>query len=77
MAAGLALSAATHYVADRCAGHWAKTGQDAPALVRLAHRCGKTKWLTRDPNAGPLLDQAWHKTWVAIAALTAAGPARH
>ncbi|MEC3995042.1 hypothetical protein VSR01_16475 [Actinacidiphila sp. DG2A-62] len=51
--AGLALSAATHYVADRCAGHWAETGPDAPLLVRAAHKAGKTGWLTRDPQAGP------------------------
>jgi hypothetical protein len=72
--AGLALSAATHYAADRCAGHWAQTGPDAPLLVRAAHKAGKTGWLTRDPQAGPLIDQAWHKGWIALSALLAAGP---
>lgn len=75
-AATLVVSAATHYVADRCAGHWRKDGPEAPALVRFAHRSGKTQWLTRDPGAGPLLDQAWHKAWIAAAALVAAGPGR-
>ncbi|MFI0929686.1 hypothetical protein ACH4TP_38045 [Streptomyces sp. NPDC021012] len=72
MAAGLAVSAVTHYVADRCAGHWAET-DGAPVLVRAAHRSGKAGWLTRDPGAGPLLDQAWHKGWIALAAAVAAG----
>lgn len=67
-AAGLALSAATHYVADRCAGRWATAGPDAPLLVRAAHAAGKAEWLERDPGAGPLLDQAWHKTCVGLAA---------
>jgi hypothetical protein len=71
---GLALSAATHYAADRCAGHWAETGPDAPLLVRAAHKAGKTGWLTRDPQAGPLIDQAWHRGWIALSALLAAGP---
>jgi hypothetical protein len=75
-AAGLAVSAITHYVADRCAGHWKEDGPDAPALVRFAHRSGKTQWLTRDPGAGPLLDQSWHKAWIALAALVTAGPTR-
>lgn len=76
-AAGLALSAITHYAADRCAGHWADTSETAPTLVRFAHRHGKRKWLTRDPNAGALIDQAWHKGWIALAAAIAAtGPAR-
>ncbi|MEZ7005017.1 hypothetical protein [Streptomyces sp. AD55] len=67
-AAGLALSGLTHYAIDRCAGHWAETGPDAPALVRAAHAIGKEQWLTRDPGAGPLLDQALHKGVIAIAA---------
>lgn len=71
-AAGLAVSAVTHYVADRCAGHWRENHATAPALVRLAHR-GKAKWLARDPGAGPLLDQAWHRAWITLAAaITAA-----
>lgn len=76
VAAGLAVSAFTHYVADRCAGHWAET-DGAPALVRAAHGSGKSGWLTRDPGAGPLLDQAWHKGWIAAAAaVTAMGSSR-
>lgn len=65
-AAGLALSAVTYYVADRCAGHWADTGPDAPLLVRAAHKAGKAGWFTRAADAGALLDQAWHKGWVAL-----------
>ncbi|MEV7512686.1 hypothetical protein AB0O57_32480 [Streptomyces sp. NPDC091201] len=75
-AAGLAVSAVTHYVADRCAGHWRETGDDAPALVRFAHRSGKTQFLQRDPGAGPLLDQAWHKAWITAAAVVTAGRGR-
>lgn len=74
--AGLALSAASHYAADRCAGHWADDTDDAPLLVRAAHKVGKGGWLTRDPGAGALLDQAWHKGWVGLAAAVAAGPHR-
>ncbi|NML55342.1 hypothetical protein HHL19_16350 [Streptomyces sp. R302] len=72
-AAGLAVSALTHYAADRCAGHWAETGPDAPALVRAAHGTGHTGWLTRAPEAGPLMDQSWHKGWIAVAAMIVAG----
>lgn len=76
--AGLALSAATHYLADRCAGHWAETGPDTPLLVRAAHKTGKTGWLTADPRAGALLDQAWHKGCVALSAAVVSGGAdRH
>ncbi|WP_405425581.1 hypothetical protein [Streptomyces erythrochromogenes] len=75
-AAALAVSAVTHYVADRCAGHWRETDDDAPTLVRFAHRSGKTQWLQRDPGAGPLLDQAWHRSWIAAAAVVAAGRSR-
>ncbi|WP_019548578.1 hypothetical protein [Streptomyces sulphureus] len=72
--AGLALSAVTHYVADRCNGHWHETAEEgAPRLVRAAHAAGKSKWLTRDPSAGPLLDQAWHRAWIGLAAAVAAG----
>ncbi|MFJ3545422.1 hypothetical protein ACIPQH_25040 [Streptomyces rubiginosohelvolus] len=71
-AAALLVSAATHYAADRCAGHWAETGDDAPFLVRAVHACGKSTWLTRDPAAGALVDQAWHKGWIALAAAVAA-----
>ncbi|MGW6416326.1 hypothetical protein [Streptomyces sp. NPDC055055] len=72
MTAALALSAATHYAADRCAGHWADTTDQAPALVRAAHAIGKTGWLTADPKAGALLDQAWHKGCITLAAAVAA-----
>jgi hypothetical protein len=72
-AAGLALSAATHYVADRCAKQWADDSPTAPLLVRLAHGAGHSRWLRNDPQAGPLMDQAWHKGWIAVAAAVAAG----
>lgn len=72
-AAGLALSAATHYIADRCAGHWSEPGHGAPALVRFAHAAGHSPWLRNDRQAGPLMDQAWHKGWIAVAAAVAAG----
>ncbi|MCY0957684.1 hypothetical protein [Streptomyces sp. H27-H5] len=71
-AAALALSAATHYAADRCAGHWTNTTDQAPTLVRAAHRIGKTGWLTNDHRAGALLDQAWHKGCITLAAAIAA-----
>ncbi|RSS38913.1 hypothetical protein EF906_20055 [Streptomyces sp. WAC08241] len=70
-AAGLAVSAVTHYLADRSAGHWQET-EPSTRLVRLAHRKGSAGWLQRDPGAGPLLDQAWHKGWIAVAAAVAA-----
>ncbi|MFJ7592493.1 hypothetical protein ACIQZO_35010 [Streptomyces sp. NPDC097617] len=72
-AAGLAVSAVTHYVADRCAGHWADDSDDAPLLVRAAHAAGKGGWLCRDPRAGAFLDQAWHKGWIGLAAAISAG----
>lgn len=72
---GLAVSAVTHYVADRSAGRWREEGQ-ATALVRLARRTGHSGWLERDPGAGPLLDQAWHRGWIAVAASVAAGGGR-
>ncbi|MFB8347979.1 hypothetical protein [Streptomyces niveus] len=74
-AASLALSAATHYAADRCAEHWADDSDDAPALVRAAHALGKGGWLMNDRRAGALLDQAWHKGWIGLAAAVAAGRA--
>ncbi|MFD3978320.1 hypothetical protein ACFWR6_07005 [Streptomyces griseus] len=70
-ALGLALSAVTHYAADRCNSHWDDNTSSAPLLVRAAHAAGKTGWLTRDPAAGPLIDQAWHKGWIALAAAVA------
>ncbi|MFB9558614.1 hypothetical protein [Streptomyces roseoviridis] len=71
-AAGLALSAVTHYLADRSAGHW-REEKPTTGLVRLAQATGSSGWLQRDPGAGPLLDQAWHKGWIAVAAAVAAG----
>lgn len=70
-ALALAVSAATHYAADRQGGHW---GDEQPrGVVRLAAATGHATWLQRDPGAGYLMDQAWHKGWIAIAALIAAG----
>lgn len=70
-ALGLAVSAATHYIADRQGGHWR---DDEPSgIVRLAAATGHAGWLKRDPNAGYLMDQSWHKGWIAIAAALVAG----
>lgn len=71
-AAGLAVSAVTHYVADRSGGRWREDGPST-RLVRFARKTGHTGWLERDPGAGPLLDQAWHKGWIAVAAAVAGG----
>jgi hypothetical protein len=60
VAAGLAVSAATHYFADRRA-----------PLRCLAARLGKAGFW--DGGGGPLLDQAWHWTWLWVAALVIAG----
>lgn len=70
-AAGLAVSAITHYIADRQGGHW----RDTPpkGIVRLAAATGHADWLKNDPNAGYLMDQSWHKGWCTVAALIAAG----
>lgn len=73
--AALAVSAATHYLTDRSAGHWQEE-QPSTRLVRLAHAKGSKNWLMRDPGAGLLLDQAWHKGWIAVAAAVAAGGGR-
>lgn len=73
-ALGLAVSAATHYIADRQGGHW--RDEDPQGIVRLAANTGHAGWLARDPNAGYLMDQAWHKGWIAVAAAIAAGGAR-
>lgn len=78
-AAGLLVSAATHYVADRSGGRWAEDPAKQPTtrMVRAAHRAGKGGWLTRDPQAGYRIDQAWHKGWITIAAgVVSAGGAR-
>lgn len=66
----LAVSAATHYAADRQGGHWRDT--HPRGVVRLAAVTGHAGWLERDPGAGYLLDQSWHKGWIGIAALLAA-----
>lgn len=70
-AAALAVSAATHYVADRQGGHW--RDETPHGIVRLAAATGHSGWLQRDPGAGYLMDQAWHKGWIAVAALVASG----
>lgn len=70
--AGLAVSAVTHYVADRSGGRWREEGPST-ALVRFARKTGHEGWLERDPGAGPLMDQAWHKGWIAVAAVVAGG----
>ncbi|MGQ4358537.1 hypothetical protein [Streptomyces sp. SAS_272] len=69
-ALGLAISAATHYAADRQGGHW--RDEQPRGVVRLATVTGHAGWLARDPNAGYLMDQAWHKGWIGVAALIAA-----
>lgn len=73
-AAALTVSAVTHYVADRQGGHW--RDEQPQGVVRLAAATGHAGWLQRDPNAGYLMDQAWHKGWIAVAALLAAGGGR-
>ncbi|MFF7553605.1 hypothetical protein ACFZA9_12045 [Streptomyces olivaceus] len=69
-ALGLAISAGTHYIADRQGGHW--RDEKPRGIVRLAAATGHAGWLKRDPNAGYLMDQAWHKGWIFVAALVAA-----
>lgn len=71
--AGLAVSAITHYVADRQGGHW--RDKHPRGVVRLAAVTGHAGWLERDPGAGYLMDQAWHKGWLAVAAAVMAGGA--
>ncbi|MYW46361.1 hypothetical protein GT346_24340 [Streptomyces sp. SID161] len=73
-AAALAVSAVTHYVADRQGGHW--RDEQPRGVVRLAAVTGHAGWLQRDPNAGYLMDQSWHKGWIAVAAVVAAGGGR-
>lgn len=69
--AALAVSAVTHYIADRQGGHW---GDDHPrGIARLAAATGHGGWMQRDRVAGYLLDQSWHKGWIGIAALIAVG----
>ncbi|WP_158558573.1 hypothetical protein [Streptomyces sp. AC1-42T] len=74
-AAGLALSAITHYAADRSGGRWGEDPetQETTRMVRFANNwLGKGTWLQRDPQAGYRYDQAWHKVWIAVAAGVAA-----
>lgn len=69
-AAALAVSALTHYAADRQAGRW--RDEYPRGVARLAAATGHTGWLQRDPGAPYLMDQAWHKGWIAVAAAIAA-----
>ncbi|WP_225848795.1 hypothetical protein [Streptomyces sp. HPF1205] len=69
-ALALTVSAVTHYVADRQGGHW--QDEQPHGVVRLAAATGHAGWLRRDPGAGYLLDQSWHKGWITVAALLAA-----
>lgn len=70
--AALALSAVTHYAADRQGGHW--HDPNPRGIVRLAAATGHAGWLQRDPNAGYLMDQSFHKGCIALAAaITAHG----
>jgi hypothetical protein len=69
--AALAVSAITHYVADRQGGHW--RDEHPRGIVRLAAATGKKQWLQRDPMAGYFMDQSWHKACIAVAAAIAAG----
>ncbi|MDX6584717.1 MAG: hypothetical protein QOI10_3901 [Solirubrobacterales bacterium] len=56
---GQLISAASHYFADR-----------RHTLRTLAHRTGRGQFY--DSDGGPLLDQSWHTTWLAISALATA-----
>lgn len=69
--AALAISAVTHYVVDRQGGHW--RDENPRGIVRLAAATGHRGWLQRDPLAGYLMDQSFHKACIAIAAAVAAG----
>jgi hypothetical protein len=72
-ATALALSAVTHYIADRQGGHW--SDPEPKGIVRLAAATGHAGWLQRDPGAGYLMDQSFHKACLTAAALIAAtGP---
>ncbi|MEU0937619.1 hypothetical protein [Embleya sp. NPDC005971] len=70
-AAGLAVSAATHYYADR-----------RTPLAALANRLGKGEFHRLGQSAGCLgtgagaLDQSWHLGWCTLAAAVVAGPGR-
>ncbi|MHA6764761.1 hypothetical protein [Streptacidiphilus sp. PAMC 29251] len=71
--AALAVSAVTHYAADRSAGHW--RDEHPTGVPWLAAVTGHRGWLQRDPGSPYLLDQAWHKGWIAVAAAIASAPA--
>lgn len=60
VAAGLAVSAVSHYVADR-----------RRPLARLAAACGKGGYW--DNGGAAPLDQAWHWSWLFVSALVIAG----
>lgn len=67
-AAGLAVSAVTHYVSDRRA-----------PLARLADAAGKGGFYRAGEGLATgagLLDQAWHWAWLFVSALVVAGGAR-
>jgi hypothetical protein len=67
-AAGLAVSAVTHYAADRRA-----------PLARLAIRAGKESFWSSGTglaSGAAHLDQSWHWLWLFTAALLTAGGAR-
>lgn len=68
---GLAISAGTHYVADRQGGHWCD--EHPRGVVRLAATTGHAGWLQRDPGADYLMDQSWHKGWIDVAAAVIGG----
>jgi hypothetical protein len=57
-AAGMALTAGTHYWADR-----------RVHLLALAAKIGKGGWIDHDDHAPYLLDQSWHVGWLMVAAL--------
>lgn len=61
VAAGLLVSAATHYVADR-----------RRPLRRLAELVGKDPVWLSEGGGLPLLDQSWHCGWLFVAALVMA-----
>jgi hypothetical protein len=65
MAAGLALSAVTHYVADR-----------REPLRRMAGATGHAPFYAMNTgglNGAYLMDQSWHYGWIFVAALVIAG----
>lgn len=61
VAAGLAVSAVTHYFADR-----------RSPLAWMATRLGKSEWWLTHGGGLYALDQSWHVGWLFVAALVAA-----